>query len=238
MLSRSTLAAFLVGLVLASCGGEEFDDADIEAAEFSMQASDPIPGGYYNWATCTGQPTLIVYNGPGPGYGRSTIKPSCKFGEVAYVKGTEAGSNGQKYARLPGWGTHVGSGGKYGYADARWLMRGYKLTLSKLFTIVKNQKICSDSFEQRYFLFTNKVDADNGAIILNGLHALTEKGRQEGKSDSQIVDNISTLIGTIPVVGNLVSIMKRAVDSTTINTWKGEWRVSREGAFYSVSLWT
>ncbi|MBF0443102.1 MAG: hypothetical protein HQK54_14435, partial [Oligoflexales bacterium] len=111
-----------VGMINAATGGAGNDE---KSSQLDAKATNPVTEGYHGWVTCTGEPSLVVHNGPGVGYPTSSVKPSCVNGEKAYVQGTVKTAEGTLYAKLPGWGTYVdpSDGVKYGYADVRWLQK-------------------------------------------------------------------------------------------------------------------
>jgi len=231
-MGKHLLGLVASGLLLLSACGETIDSKlDYE------ETYAPIHSGYHNWAVCTGEPNLIVRNGPGPDYKVSPRKASCAFGENAYVQGTiYARQNGKLYAKLPGWGDYVDptDGLRYGFADARWFVTGYKVTLNELYEIVKPMPTCDDAFLSRVFLIPNQKEAENAAIMLNGIYALAEKNKAQTTCGTSVSNWIFTTLGTIPIVGNVISIFKNAIEESTIYTGGGEWQIVQDGKFFRI----
>jgi hypothetical protein len=232
---RTRLIGLMVsGLFLVNgCGGTSESKLSYE------ESYAPIYKDYNNWAVCTGEPNLIVRNGPGPDYAVSPKKASCAFGENAYVQGTTfARQNGKLYAKLPGWGDYVdpSDGRRYGYADARWFVTGYKLTLNELYEIVKPMPTCDEAFRSRVFLMTSRTEADNAALMLNGLYALSEKNQAQSTCGTSVSNWIFTVLGTVPVVGNVISIFKTAIEENTVYAGGGKWEVVQDGKFSRVQF--
>jgi hypothetical protein len=215
-IAKWVIVSIVCGLGVSACAGDQPEAEQgeaLEVAELAMVADPRIPADYFGWSMCTGEPSVIVREYPYANAQQSEVKPSCKYGEKAWVRAVVPDSynpSGARYAKLPGWGMN----GTHGYANWNYFTPGYPLVDSGSIDEFLTDHANDNSLGWlRGTEFVAYSPAHAQALIrtLTGLELLAIRDQNQGKSNSFTQDTaltMSEMIGTVGrvAVGNIITM--------------------------------